>query len=635
MLSSSVVLCSLLGLGYYISEQDMKISHEYNILQNDKNWKQDTDGYVYHNRNSEKMFNDELNRSDERYKEFLNYYYNRDTPMTQLKKDIKHPNRSVAHHDIEHPSASAHQQNLTEKINHYPLQKTVDKMNTSINTRRNNIPNPDFQKETFNNQNYYKTIYPKKNACVYPPNTHNNTEPFFGSGIKQNTRIDANNTMLEHFTGRAPVYNSKKEVQRFFPTVKDPYAVGGLPNASNIDQSRYIFSKEHQNTLPFHQIKVAPGLNKDKNQIATNIGFHDPYRPLGKGIFRDINQLLVNPKHTYKARNVGEGYFVDKGEAASAPTISRKPWKDLSFSNFNSENHIYREMMPINTPEIVKPEVKDKKSIVLKSVQRTSDPFNIGPKIAVTKPQTYTFDCAKKTIKQQTEDAKHSHINTYNQSGKQSYYLDCAKETIKQQTEEAKHQHINRHKDIVGQQTYYFDCAKETIKQQTEETKHPHINPHKDVVGQQTYYFDCAKETIKQQTQKAEHSHINKHGIENHVLHDISSFLNASINALRELMIVKDRAPTTSNCEIIPDKEKIGNYDTFRKQQFDTYEFTKQIDKATPHLNTAKTQIGLETKAKNSFPKDVTQQLDRVDAVYVKEFEKNPYTQSLQSYNYS
>ena len=296
-------------------------------------------------------------------------------------------------------------------------------------------------------------------------------------------------------------------------------------------------------------------------------------------------------------------------------------------------------MRPIRG-EVDKGMILDQDTIALKETERDDTGHRLcqypGANISeIRRNQTYNFDIAKETVKEQTEDNIHKTINKNNESRRnQTYNFDFARETIKEQTEDNIHKTINKNDESRRNTTYYFDIAKETIREQTEDNIHNTINKNDESRRNTTYYFDIAKETIKEQTEDNVNGTINPNAVSKFALHDIFAFLNASINGLREAIIVKDRAPTTVGVQMIPDKEKIGKYDIFRKQQFDTYGYTKSFDPSVDApRNSDQSMIGELTQYYPHYEKDYITQQQRVDPVLTKQFrENNPYAQSLQSW---
>lgn len=674
-----LVIAALGGVGYLISENETQVSKPYKDI-DDQNILHESEipssKNIYHNRYTEAVFNNEMEEAAKSYKkayvddvmyrdfpetDWEQRYYSKSDKVVQLEKDIKNPHPFTT---TRIPSSTVNQFQKTDFVKSYDLQKMTDiQANESFNSRRNNMPNPMFEKigTSYQGDPIYKTNYPNEKSVKVYEKFHNNMEPFFGGSVKQNTIPDANRTTLENFTGTSPLYAHKKETKRFFPLVKDPFAVGGLPTSSNRETDRYVPSITRQNILPFNQIKDPPGLNGDGLTHASNIGFHDPYRPLGKGVYKDINEQRVNPKISYKGRLAGEVFWIPNG-TKTAPVISRKD-VDLSFTNFEprkcknakSKNNAktenftnnfdtypnkvyYRESRP-TISEVEKNIVLDQDSIVLKETERDDTGHRLcqypGANISDNKRnQMYNFDNARETIREQTEDNIHDKINLHDENKRgQTYYFDKAQETIREQTENNIHDKINQQDESRRGQTYYFDKAHETIREQTEDNIHDKINLQDENRRGQTYYFDKAHETIREQTEDNIHSKINPGATSRFTLHNIAAFLNATINGLREAAIVKNRAPTTVGVKAIPDKEKIGKYDIFRRQQFDTYDYTKSFNPSvTAPKNSDQKMVGELTQVYPHYKKDVPTQKLRIDPVINEQFRKNPYTQSLQSW---
>ena len=614
--------------------------------------------------------------------------YSKDPKVTELERQLNNP----------HPwesSTTLPMSTLTEIANTSAANDFKSKDNfaitqkNGINKMRHRMPPSSYKvigKDSAGNP-IYKTTYDNGKSIKFYEKGHNNMEPFIGKkGVNQNMNPVANQQRLETFTGENPYFRQKRETKRFFPLVKDPFAVGGLPSTSNREVSRYIPSITHQNSLPFTQVREAPGLNKDHLQSTSNIGFHDPYRPIGKGMFQDIDKTRVNPKSIYKGKMSGEQYFVPYGTTKTAPVISRKH-KNLMFSNFHDKkegfsNHFdkypyqnyVRRMIPQQAEvQRGKPNVCD--TVVLKETSRTTtgsklckypphsysstrgqtysfdnarhtlkqemvtknEHNSINPNDENRRNQTYFFDTAKDTIKQQTaENDDHSKINpTPTTERGQTYFLDAAKGTIKQQTvDNDNHSKINLSDETRRNQTYFFDTAKETIREQTEDHKNSAINPNDSNRRNQTYFFDTAKETIREQTEVNEHQKVNPSATSRFRLQDISGFLNASINALREAAIAKNRVPTTVGVKMPPTQKSIGKYDIFHRQQFENYDFTKSVNPSVEaSRNISQEQIGLPTQFYPEYKKEEETLRSRTDPYLVKEFKSNPYTQSLSSWH--
>jgi hypothetical protein len=664
------LLGALGSLGYYLNKDgraDKKKVNDKLVSQSE----QPSATNIYQSRFMEKVFGDELSRATKAhqdsmfpmdtgrvngatYKTYQNNKWDRRTytksdRIVQKEKDLK---RAEPDTTTKFPSSS-----LNEFDKTYSMigAKTVEDIGTkTFNEKRNNIPNPEFEAyPNGDNKPIFRTAFSNpdgtgKGVKVFEKG-HNNMEPFFGGSVKQNLRVDANRTLLEHHTGTNPVFKHKKEVKRMFPVVKNPYAVGGLPVSNNRETDRYIPSIKKTNILPFEQKRVAPGLNKSMTEDTSTIGFHDNYRPLGQGKYKPVNELRVNPKITYKGRIAGEGFFVPKQEKAR-PVISRQP-VDLSFTNFKpganlrgkegfantqneniSQNYKYRDTLA-NGTQVKKGKVNSQDAIVLKNTDRIDyahkiENFKGHARDERSGHQTNPYDEAKGTVRQQTEDHKHSHINTYGEVKKnQVNPYDEAKGTIKQQTQDHKHSHINRNDGDRRGQTYWFDNAKQTIKQQTEDHKHSHINRGDGDRRGQTYWFDGAKETIKEQTEDHKHSHINTGSREAAQAVHRGNYQNAEINGLKEHTLHR-REPTQQGAKAIPGKHLVNN--DVRKTQYSTYDKSRRVAPSAPRA-VDKRFIGRVTNQKNNYD-DKGMLESRIHPEFTAQFRNNPYTQSLNSY---
>ncbi len=652
------LLAGLTSIGYYLNKDGRpeKQNVHGGLVSNIEKPSADN---IYQSRFMEKAWNDEFQRSSANYRASTNpdktgiinsgtyktYQNNKYEKRLYSKSDRviqeeKNLERAEPNTTTKFPSSSLNVYDTSFSL--LDAKKVEDVQTKTFNSRRNNIPNPEFDAyPTGDNQGIYRTVFSNdkkdgKSVKMYESG-HNNMEPFFGSSIKQNTRADANRTLLENFTGTNPLFKHKKEVKRMFPVVKNPYAVGGMPVANNREVDRYIPSIKKTNILPFEQKRVAPGLNKAMTEDTTTIGFHDTYRPLGQGSYKDVNELRVNPKISYKAKIAGEKFFIAKGQKAR-PVVSRQP-VDLSYTTFApgskenmSGNFKYRENV-ITGSQIKKGVINDQNTITLKNTDRIDYADKIGDLQGQAvnqnqRGQTYNWDDAKSTIKQQTEVHVHSHINDISSVKRnQVNPYDDAKTTIKQQTEVNKHSRINRGDGDRRGQTYYFDGAKETIKQQTQDNVHSHINRSDGDTRGQTYYFDGAKETIKQQTQDHIHSHINVGNSETSTAVDRFNYENAEINALKEFSLHR-RKPVEQGAKAIGGKN-LYNIDV-RRTQFDTYDKTRRVAPTAPPT-LAKRQIGNITKQKINYA-DKDQLQSRINPIFTEQFNKNPYTQSLSSY---
>lgn len=93
--------------------------------------------------------------------------------------------------------------------------------------------------------------------------THANMVPFFGGRVKQNMNTEANNALLESFTGSTSVMQKNKvEALSFGDTRNDVNNVTGAPDNGEFYRDRYQVPKARNNEFPIAPIHVGPGLNQ-------------------------------------------------------------------------------------------------------------------------------------------------------------------------------------------------------------------------------------------------------------------------------------------------------------------------------------------------------------------------------------
>ena len=168
--------------------------------------------------------------------------------------------------------------------------------------------------------------------------THNNMVPFFGGRVRQNVGAQANNSILDNYTGSGITQIAKKEVETMFDTARAPFGnVYGLESATDFVQSRINDPRSRAGERPFEPVRVAPGVNE---------GFASS----GKGGFQqfEVNQYMIdnirrtddlrtsdNPKLTYDQPVVPGQHFV--GGAAQDPGEVRKYRPDTFYIDESGE----------------------------------------------------------------------------------------------------------------------------------------------------------------------------------------------------------------------------------------------------------------------------------------------------------
>ena len=203
--------------------------------------------------------------------------------------------------------------------------------NKLVNT---NIPNENFPKEKHNprqdirsysgmknsKQEVLDTVMPVSNnnenftsltgESMMPEEiTHNNMKPFFGSNITQSTVGGQNESILDSYTGGGSQQIEKRESAPLFKPNKDMNWTHGMPSTSEFMQNRMranVTSKMN-NTKPWEEIRVGPGLNKGYGTEGTG-GFNSGME--ARDIWKDktVDDLRVksNPKLSFKGQMLGK-----------------------------------------------------------------------------------------------------------------------------------------------------------------------------------------------------------------------------------------------------------------------------------------------------------------------------------------
>lgn len=421
---------------------------------------------------------------------------------------------------------------------------------------------------------------------VYEGFEHNNMVPFFGKRNLQNMDPYANHTKLGLHTGYETTYKHKKEIEPFYDLQKQ-HDVFGTPVQKNRNEDRYFTSRYKQSILPFEQKRVAPGLNLGYGE-KSNIGFHDTYRPKVK----TIDELLVNPKVTYKGRVVGKKSLVSNRGAL--PKVNKNRQTNNFFTNFQEDfngdddtDYRYRPLVKNASSQYSKAKINDKDAVVLKNTERDDYSGRIkdfkGGAVSSTKGN-YVY-------------GKHS------QSKKQNHKLGLDRVVV---SNTVKKSHIydkdgwkakTTGREQIAHKTHVFNATGST----------------KNVLPKQ----DRAKTTIKEQTLIKDY----KGGVKgSEKFTNRLKYHNANSNGLRELTAFR-REPGKEGIKVANGKESI-NLENTRKIQYDTYNLNRRITKIYQPTNAI---IPSVTRQKQVYD-DQSVNNHRMDYDVVKtQYDSNPY----------
>lgn len=135
---------------------------------------------------------------------------------------------------------------------------------------------------------------------------HNNMVPFYRGSLKQNIKDDGNKSLLESFGTlyNTDVLRQKKEVSPLFDVTRDLTNPTGMKVETDFLQSRFQAPKTQNNTLPFEQVRVGPGLNMGYNDKPCG-GFQQfDTQNLIKPKTVDELRVASKPKETFEGRTV-------------------------------------------------------------------------------------------------------------------------------------------------------------------------------------------------------------------------------------------------------------------------------------------------------------------------------------------
>ena len=137
--------------------------------------------------------------------------------------------------------------------------------------------------------------------------THNNMQPFFGSGVKQNVDEYSTRGIFENFTGTNDIYQKKQEQKQFFQPQRNMSNVYGKQNLDGYMLDRYYVTNLRENETPVEKVYVGPGLNQGyTNEPSGGFQQADTRNYILPKTTNEI-RVKTNPKITYYSRiNPGE-----------------------------------------------------------------------------------------------------------------------------------------------------------------------------------------------------------------------------------------------------------------------------------------------------------------------------------------
>ena len=336
------------------------------------------------------------------------------------------------------------------------------------------------------------------------PNFHNNMVPFFGSKATQNTDPEAWSRKLEMFTGQTGNSTElrakpKREIPSLYDLTPGQTYVYGTPVDNAYQRDRHWTSQNKNKIAPTEQVRVGPGVGYGADATPRD-GFHSSFRPLCK----NVDELRVNPKQTYKGR-VLPGKEQVQNRGLQGQTFKRRP--DTFY--INDPDRWFKTTGAYTGDKVRENFVAWKQNREDTSINYTGNAFNQD----IHKPKTTTHlqgetdnDC---TV---SSEVQHTRRNQFRQAPPRNFHadghaqpdFDYSKESFvayggERDTTEAalgaqrSNIHINQ-----GNRKYQYDKAKPTTRQTVNIKDYVGVAGHKESLKTQHHLYDQAKTTTRQ-----------------------------------------------------------------------------------------------------------------------------------------
>ena len=128
---------------------------------------------------------------------------------------------------------------------------------------------------------------------------HNNMVPFFGSSVKGISTDSNSSQLLDNLGGNGSQFKSKEESAPLFKPEENVQWSHGMPNHNDYFQKHQTMSNARNNTKPWQEVHVAPGLGQgytSQGDGGFNAGMQDRKEWMPKTV--DQLRTVTNPKTT-------------------------------------------------------------------------------------------------------------------------------------------------------------------------------------------------------------------------------------------------------------------------------------------------------------------------------------------------
>ena len=442
---------------------------------------------------------------------------------------------------------------------------------------------------------------------------HNNMVPFFGGKVTQNINLDGGNNTLERFTGVDPNWKPKQETENFAADLnQNSQNVFGKEVTLDFEKSRYVNERFVNNTLPFEQVRVGPGL--DDGYTSTPSGGYQQANKREYELPKSVDELRYdnNPKVSY------EGRVVD-GQKASLPGEIGEVCKNRVDTVYEQTPDMYLRTGDTanSTKESQRP------CIDVKETNRsttTLQGYDSNVQSAVKSITAPLLDTMKLSKKQYTTMHARPQGNFQNTNpSKLTIYdpNDVARTTIKETTV-----HDTRTGNLKGEnKTIAYnpdDIARPTLRQATErDSRLGHVG------GQQSDAYKVVKVeapvTDRALTSDNQYYGVGDSKDEKQMSYDDK--YNATINEVRDILF-KNRKPTKEGEKVY---NEIDNMNVNHKK----LESDKVIQR--DNMNYGRITNEIYTKSNVNTTQDRNQYKNdyRYDPEIISPLQNNPYNKSI------
>jgi hypothetical protein len=227
---------------------------------------------------------------------------------------------------------------------------------------------------------------------------HNNMVPFFGSSVKGINIENHSQTLLDSYTGAGSQDNSKKEQAPLFKPEDNVQWAHGAPDSSDFYQERQVLGNAHNNTKPWQEQQVGPGLGQGYSATGSG-GFNSGMEDRKEWMPKTVDQLRVdtNPRTVGKLNglegpaqskitNTGIEGTIEKNRPNTDYVLGPERFFTTTGSEIAPTAHSTQMMGHVNRPEtnvehygiggstnIQKQKAPEKYSALAKNPQNCSD----------------------------------------------------------------------------------------------------------------------------------------------------------------------------------------------------------------------------------------------------------------------